>query len=89
MPSDHRNMTQDGVASRMGLYNNSSSQQNRESETGISVDRQYDTGYNGMYEGEISAGRFPPDGQQLLSTLGDHNKIDVFARTCLKTEAVK
>ncbi|CAH1733444.1 uncharacterized protein LOC114124772 isoform X1 [Aphis gossypii] len=57
MPSDHRNMTQDGVASRMGLYNNSSSQQNRESETGISVDRQYDTGYNGMYEADRGRSR--------------------------------
>jgi len=74
MPSDHRNMTQDGVASRMGFYNNNSLQQKRESETGISVDRQYDTGYNGMHEGEISAGGFPPNGQQLLSTLGDHKK---------------
>ncbi|XP_015372612.1 PREDICTED: uncharacterized protein LOC107167910 [Diuraphis noxia] len=69
MPSDNRNMTRDGVASRTSFYNNGSPQLQRESETGISVDRQYDAGYNGMHEGERPAGGFPPNGQQLLSTL--------------------
>lgn len=50
MPSDHRNPVQDG-ASR-GYYNNP--QQQRESETGISVDRHYDIGYNtGMQDGKL------------------------------------
>ncbi|XP_025206259.1 uncharacterized protein LOC112602410 isoform X2 [Melanaphis sacchari] len=57
MPSDHRNMAQDGGVSRMGFYNNSSLQQKRESETGISVDRQYDVGYNGMHEADRGRSR--------------------------------
>jgi len=70
MPSDHRHMAQDGVASRTSFYSSGGGPQlQRESETGISVDRQYDAGgYNGMHEGERPAGGFPPDGQQLLST---------------------
>ncbi|XP_029348632.1 uncharacterized protein LOC100572826 isoform X1 [Acyrthosiphon pisum] len=74
MPSsDHRNMgAQDGMASRTSFYNSGGSPQlQRESQTGISVDRQYDAGYNGMHEGERPAGGFPPDGQELLSTSRD------------------
>lgn len=73
MPSsDHRNMAaQDGVANRTSFYNSGSPQLQRESETGISVDRQYDVGHNGMHEGERPPGGFPPDGQQLLSTSRD------------------
>ncbi|XP_022179505.1 phospholipid transfer protein C2CD2L, partial [Myzus persicae] len=73
MPSDHRNTAHDGVASRTSFYNSGSpqqqqqqQQQQRESVTGISVDRQYDAGYNGMHEGERPPGGFPPDGQQSL-----------------------
>jgi len=71
MSSDNRNMAQDGVASRTSFYNSGSPQLQRESETGISVDRQYDAGYNGMHEGERPAGGFTPDGLQLLSTSRD------------------
>ncbi|KAL5239256.1 hypothetical protein ACI65C_006666 [Semiaphis heraclei] len=74
MPSDNRNMAQDGVTSRTSFYNSGSPQLQRESETGISVDRQYDGGYNGMHEGERPAGGFPPDGQQLLSDRGRSRK---------------
>lgn len=54
MPPDHRNMTQDSAASRPSYYSNSPQSQ-RDSETGISVDRQYDTGYNGIHEGKMPA----------------------------------
>ncbi|KAL4083361.1 hypothetical protein QTP88_028687 [Uroleucon formosanum] len=53
MPSsDHRNMAAEhGVSSRSSFYNTSGSPQlQRESQTGISVDRQYDAGYNGTHE---------------------------------------
>lgn len=49
MPSDRRNTVQlDGGTGRPNYYG---SQRQRESETGISVDRQYDTGYSGTQEG--------------------------------------
>lgn len=60
MPSsDHRNMgTQDGMANRAGFYNSGGSPPlQRESQTGISVDRQYDVGYNGMHEGDRGRSR--------------------------------
>lgn len=48
MPSDHRNPVQDGA--NRGYYN---PQQQRESETGISIDRHYDIGYNnGIQDGK-------------------------------------
>ncbi|XP_060856072.1 uncharacterized protein LOC132933811 isoform X2 [Metopolophium dirhodum] len=60
MPSsDHRNAgAQDGVANRASFYNSGGSPQlQRESQTGISVDRQYDAGYNGMHEGDRGRSR--------------------------------
>lgn len=54
MPSSNRrNTLQDNATSRTSYHNNSS-QQYRESETGISVDRQYDTDYNAIREGDYN-----------------------------------
>ncbi|VVC44170.1 C2 domain,Protein kinase C-like, phorbol ester/diacylglycerol-binding domain [Cinara cedri] len=57
MPSDHKNPVQDGAGTaRGGYYNNP--QQQRESETGISVDRHYDIGYNnGIQDGDRGRSR--------------------------------
>lgn len=55
MPPDNRNPIPE--TSRTNYYNpqQQQQQQQRESETGISVDRQYDTGYNGTHEGDYKS----------------------------------
>lgn len=53
MPSSDRRNTSENSATSRTSYSNNSPQQYHESETGISVDRQYDTGYNGVHEGNF------------------------------------